>query len=57
VSERSEDRESKSNRNLSFGGSSVRCDRQATIAMSSAVNMDAILRMRWKVNEPLMKYE
>jgi len=54
VSERSEDRESESKRNLPFGRSWVRCDRQAQIAMSSAVNMDAILRMRWAINEPLV---
>ena len=56
MSERSEDRESECKRNLTFGGRWVGCDKQAKIAMSSAVNMDAILRMRWKVNEALKEY-
>ena len=56
MSERSEDRESESKRNLPFGRSWVRCDRQAQIAMSSAVNMDDVLRIRYEIEEQLMEY-
>ena len=47
MSKWSVDRESVRSKNLLLGGNWVSCDRQFSMAMTSAVKMEARLRTRW----------